>query len=207
MQSVERKILSRIYGKGRGWAFSQVDFLDLGVRRTVDSALHRLTKRGTIRRIIRGVYDYPRYSELLQRPVGPDMQQVARALARKHNWDIVPDEATSLHLLGLDTQVPAQYRFLSSGRSAEYDVQGIKLEFIHRKQQRTSIDDPFAATLIQAIHALGQGKVTDEQREHLGSLRSQREYRRIVRETRNVTSWVHDEIKRISENAREEAAQ
>ena len=29
-QAIEQKILSRIYDKGRGWAFSQADFADLG---------------------------------------------------------------------------------------------------------------------------------------------------------------------------------
>lgn len=27
-QAIEQKILSRIYGNGRGWAFSQADFAD-----------------------------------------------------------------------------------------------------------------------------------------------------------------------------------
>lgn len=205
VQSITNKILSRIYGKGRGWSFSQIDFIDIGTRDAVDQALSRLARRGSIRRLLPGLYDYPRYSELLQRAVAPDMQEVAQALARKRNWDIVPDEATSLQLLGIDTQVPARYRFLSSGPSTEYHILGTRLEFMHRKQQRTSIDDSFAATLVQALHALGEGAVTENERNHLASLRSCREYDRIVKNTRSVTSWVHEEIKRIAETAREVA--
>jgi hypothetical protein len=56
-QAIEQKILSRIYGNGREWAFSQVDFADLGARSTIDSALHRREREGIIRRVIRGIYD------------------------------------------------------------------------------------------------------------------------------------------------------
>ena len=30
MQSIENKTSARIYGNQRGWAFSKIDFLDLG---------------------------------------------------------------------------------------------------------------------------------------------------------------------------------
>lgn len=64
-KSIEQKVVSRIYGNGRGWAFSQVDFADLGSRSAIDLALHRRGKEGLIRRVIRGIYDYPRYSKIL----------------------------------------------------------------------------------------------------------------------------------------------
>ncbi len=77
--STEKQALARIYGNGRGWAFSQKDFADLGSRKAIDMALMRLTDRGTIRRVIRGIYDYPRHSDLLKKQMGPDLHQVARA--------------------------------------------------------------------------------------------------------------------------------
>ncbi|MFW5955719.1 MAG: DUF6088 family protein [Rhodothermales bacterium] len=202
VQNVTKKILSRVHGRGRGCAFLQINFTDIGGRDAVDQALSRLARRRSLRRLVRGLYDYPRYSDLLAKTVTPAIQEVARPLARKHMWDLVPDKAPSLHLLGLDTQVPAQYRFLSSGPNAEYKVGGIKLAFVHGRQQRTSIDDGFVATLVQAIHALGQRDVQEQQRTHLASFRSLREYERILRQTRNVASWVHEEIKRVSRKGR-----
>jgi hypothetical protein len=64
-QAIENKIISRVYGNGRGWAFSQADFADLGTRSAIDSALHRRAREGLIRRVIRGIYDYPRHSKAL----------------------------------------------------------------------------------------------------------------------------------------------
>ena len=60
MQSIDSKILSRIYGRGKGCVVTPSDFLDLGSRQAVDLTLHRLVKKGTLRRLTRGLYDYPR---------------------------------------------------------------------------------------------------------------------------------------------------
>lgn len=108
-QATEKTILRRVYGKGRGWAFSQNDLADFGSRSALDVALHRLCTQGTIRRVLRGIYDYPRHSALLGEPLSPDIDQVAHALARKFGWRILPNGPSALNLMGLSTQVPAQY--------------------------------------------------------------------------------------------------
>jgi len=77
MQSVENKVLARIYGRGRGWAFTKIDFLadlgDVDVRKSFSS----LQKKGIIRRVCTGVYDYPKYSDLLKTNLSPDIEQMA----------------------------------------------------------------------------------------------------------------------------------
>ena len=98
----------------------------------------------------------------------------------------------------------AQYHYLSSGPNAAYDILGTKLVFAHRKQQRTSLDYAFAATLVQALHALGKDEISDDQRERLASLRSPRDYDRVLRWTKSTTAWVHEEIRRIAEKAQEQ---
>src|SRR5215471_21823261 len=89
--SIDKKTLSRIYGNGRGWAFSQADFADLGARSTIDSALHRREREGIIRRVIRGIYDYPRTSKALGGSTSQNIDQGAHALPRKFAWRIQPD--------------------------------------------------------------------------------------------------------------------
>jgi len=130
-QAIEQRILSRIYGNGRGWAFSQADFADLGARSTIDSALHRREGEGVIRRIIRCIYDYPRQSKALGGATSPNIDQVAHALARKFAWRIQPDGATAQNLLGLSTQVPAHAVYLSDGPDRSYTIGRTKLAFEH----------------------------------------------------------------------------
>jgi integrase len=71
---------------------------------------------------IRGIYDYPRFSKLLDQSLSPDIDQVARALARKFRWCIQPTGATALNFLGLSTQVPARAVYLSDGPDRVYQI-------------------------------------------------------------------------------------
>ena len=115
MESIEGKAVKRIYANHRGWAFSKNDFLDIGGDDSIRKALTNLETKGTIRRVLRGLYDYPRMSKLIEGPMDPDLRQVGQALARKSGWRIQPSENTSLNILGLSTQVPAQAVYLSDG--------------------------------------------------------------------------------------------
>jgi len=56
VQTVDAKLRSRIYGRGRGATFTPIDFLDLGGRDAVDKVLSRLASKGPIRRLARGHY-------------------------------------------------------------------------------------------------------------------------------------------------------
>src|SRR5260370_32475786 len=82
MTRVSPQILKRIRAKGRGAVFTAKDFLDLGSRATIDQCLSRLTRSGTIRRLGRGLYDFPRVSPRLG-PLSPPPDVVAKVLARK----------------------------------------------------------------------------------------------------------------------------
>jgi hypothetical protein len=121
-QTIENKIAYRIRGTGGGWAFSPRDFLDIGGGSTVDSALHRLKQRGKIRGVIRDIYDYPRFSKLLDQQLSPDIDQGARAIARKFRWRIQPTGAVATNLLGLSAQVPARAIYLSDGPDRSYKI-------------------------------------------------------------------------------------
>jgi hypothetical protein len=55
MQSIDSNILISIYGRRKGCVVTPGDFLDLGSRQAVDLALHRLAKKGTLRRLTRGL--------------------------------------------------------------------------------------------------------------------------------------------------------
>jgi len=202
-QTIEQKIISRIYGHGRGWAFSQADFPDLGTRTTIDSCLHRLAKQTTVRRVIRGVYDYPRFSELLQQTVAPDIDQVALALARKFAWRIQPDGATAQNLLGLSTQVPARVVYLSDGPNRSYAVGKTKLAFEHAALKEAVFKLPESRLIVQALKAYGEGRTTPKLIAQIRQKFDSALRRKILRDTKTATGWVYAAIQEI---AKEETA-
>lgn len=195
---VEHKVLSRIYGKGRGWAFSQADFADLGSRSAVDSSLFRLEKEGVIRRVIRGVYDYPRHSELLKKSVVPDIDQVADALARKFGWRIQPDGATAQNLLGLSTQVPARIVYLSDGPDRSYTVGKQTLAFEHTALKESVFKLAQSRLVVQALKSLGEERISPNV---VSKIREQLDpalRRKILLDTKTSTGWVYAAIQEIS---------
>ena len=129
MQSIANKILSRVHGRGRGWAFSTNDFISEFTREQIDNALSNLTKDGKIRRVYRGIYDYSKYSTILDQYLSPNFDQVAQAMARKFNWRIQPSGDAALNLLGLSTQVPGRIIYLSDGPNRKYTIGNYTLEF------------------------------------------------------------------------------
>src|ERR1035441_9745696 len=119
MQTMKDQILARINRRGHGKAFTAKDFLDIASRGTIDMALSSLTRSGTIRRVRRGLYDMPKLNPALGGKLSPDIDEAARALARRQRWKIVPDGAWAANLLGLSTQVPSKIIYLTDGPTNE----------------------------------------------------------------------------------------
>src|SRR3982750_830034 len=105
-QSINSMILDAIHSRGHGSVFVPADFLDLGSREAVDVALHRLARKGTIRRLARGVYDFPKQHPVLGL-LSPSAEAVARALAGRDRTRLQPAGAFAANVLGLSEQVPA----------------------------------------------------------------------------------------------------
>lgn len=196
-QPIEYKLVSRIYGKGRGWAFSQKDFSGLGPRSSIDVALHRLLAKGTIRRVLRGIYDYPRYSSKLGRQLSPDLDQVARALARKSSWRIQPTGPAALNLLGLSTQILGRMAYLSDGPRRTYKIKGQELIFEHTLLKEAGFRHRESSLLVQALKTLGPQRVTDDTIRRLRKAIPTELRTKVLRDTRGATGWIHDAILRV----------
>ncbi len=198
MQTLFDKILSRIYGHGRGWVFSSKDFADLGSLDTIQRNLARLNRKGTIRRVLRGVYHYPQYNEFVAEEVPPDPRDIASAISRIHGETITASGLSALNTLGLSTQVPATWEYLSDGPSREYSWEGGQLTFIHRSAKETTIFSPSTALLVQALKALGQENLTPEVISLLENKLNAKAKQSALREARYTSAWIYDAIKRIA---------
>lgn len=197
MQSIENKILSRIYGNGRGWTFFQKDFSDLGSRTAIDNALTRLLGKGTIRRVLRGLYDYPRYSELLSGQLSPDLNQVARALARKFGWRIQPSGAAAMNMIGLSTQVPAKVVYLSDGPNKSYQVEQTTLIFENTALKDSGYKWPESSLIVQSLKSLGANHISDDVVDRIRKWLKPELRSKILKDTRSTSSWIYEAIKRI----------
>ena len=200
MQSVSDKILTRTRRKWRGHAFSSKDFLDIGSRASVDHALSALTKTGQIRRVARGIYDYPKVNPDLGGELSPDCDSVAQAIARKNGVRIEPSGAWAANLLGLSTQVPAKIVYLTNGTSRTYQVGNQKIAF-QRVGPKELLPKPGPSILVvQALRHLGQNRVDDSVIRQLRNWLSPADRKALFHDARYSADWIFEVVKRITAN-------
>jgi hypothetical protein len=159
-QAVDTSIRNRIYGHGRGWVFTPKHFKDLGSEAAIDSALRRLRADGTIRRLARGLYDYPVTDPVLG-AVAPSADAIARALVVRDAIRLQPSGAYAANQLGLSEQVPSRVVFLTDGpaRKVKFGKREIILQ--HTTPRNMATAGRKSGTIIQALRHLGQPQVDD----------------------------------------------
>jgi hypothetical protein len=197
MQSVNKKIVARIYSRGRGWAFSKIDFIPPFSNVEVRKALSDLAKKGTIRRVSHGIYHYPRYSEILQQYLSPDIDQVAYAYARKFNWRIQTSGNTALNYLGLSTQVSAHYLYVSDGPSRTYKIGNQSLEFKHMAIKETGLELRESRLLVQALRSLGKDHISPDIMKKISDQIGDVPSGKILKDVQKVSVWVYKAIEEI----------
>lgn len=148
---------------------------------------------------MRGIYDDPRYSEILKRQVAPDMSQVASALARKFRWTLQPEGNTALNALGLSTQIPAKYCYFSSGPNRHYIIDGQTLEFRKKSSRETAMRHPESMLVVHALKALGENYVTPELIAKLKARYNTAQWKKIKSDTTTATGWVYEIIRNIAD--------
>ena len=192
-----QEIRARILAAEDGAVFVAPDFADIADTATIRQGLKRLYQSGIIRRIIRGIYEKPKYSKLLDEYVAADPDAVAKALARCYHWTIAPCGNTALNLLGLSTQVTAVWSYISDGPYKTYEWNSTKLEFKHRTNKEITGLSYMTSLVIQALKTLGRTNVTPEIIQTLSEKLSEAEKRACLKEATESTDWVYDTIRKM----------
>ncbi|RBQ28756.1 DUF6088 family protein [Aliarcobacter vitoriensis] len=187
-----------ISGHGKGWAFSSVDLIKRFDRQQIDNILSDLTKDKKIRRVARGIYDYPKYSEFLKKELNPDIDEVARAYARKFNWKIEVSGDTALNILDLSTQIQAKYIYLSNGTNRSYKLfNNMEIEFKKAPLKDIGFKYKESSLIVQALKTLGKEHITNEIIEKIRNQIDFKMYDKILNDTKTSTVWIYEAIKQI----------
>lgn len=195
ISSISKRIADAPYGA----AFTIADFTDIADYETAKKSIARLEKKGTLRRVLRGVYDKPQFSALLQEYAAPDPNQIAEAIAKSHNWTISATGSTALNMLGLSTQVPAKWEYISSGPYKHYQFGNTIINFEHRSDNQLSGMSHETRLLIQAIKAIGRNGMTDSNMKTLVKAFPQASYQTALEESHMTMRWIQNAIKELGE--------
>ncbi len=191
-------IRDRINQSETGTVYVAVDFVDISDKTSVNAYLARLVDEGMVRRVLRGVYDKPEYNVFLGEYIAPSPDKVANALARNFGWTIIPCGDAAMNLLGLSTQVPAVWIYVSDGPYKEYTYDNTIIQFRRTTNKEVSKLSYKTALIVQALKALGKDMIDDTVINRLSKLFTAEEKKIMLEEAKAVTSWIYEYIKLIS---------
>ncbi len=190
-------IKDRILSSEYGTVFVATDFVEIANKTSINTYLSRLVNEKLIRRILRGVYYKAEYNEFLEEYVAPLPDDVAHALSRNYGWTIVPCGDTALNILGLSTQIPAAWVYVSDGKYDEYTYDNTTIKFKRTTNKEISKLSYKTALVVQALKALGKDGVKEATITKLKNTLTNEEKDTLLAEAKAVTSWIYEYIKVI----------
>ena len=196
MQSIAAKLKKRIHDKGRGFVFTKSHFLDLGSRVAVAKSLERLADVGDIRRLARGLYDYPEKHPTLG-DLPANYERIAQALAGRDNLKIQPSGAYAANRLGLTDQVPAKIVFLTDGANRLVRVKNQHI-VLKRTTPKNMVTAGYVSGLvIQALRYLGRNHVDDKVIARLKARLKGDDKKQLMRHFRYAPAWIASIFKQL----------
>ena len=196
-KNIDSKVVSRIYGHGRGWVFTPNHFKDLGSRDAVASALKRHKQSGLIRQLARGVYDYPKIDPELGL-LEPSTDDIAQALAGRDATRLQPSGAYAANLLGLSTQVPTKIVYLTDGRPRTVQIGKRQITLKQTTPRNMATAGKISGLVIQALRHLGSRDVDAATIEAVKKRLSASDRKRLLADIRHAPAWIADIIRKVA---------
>ena len=167
--TVEQDILARLSKKGRGRIFFAQEFYDLWPDSTVRFSLSYLAKEGSIVRLARGVFCFPRLSEFGMKMLLPDIEDIAKAVAKQTHVRIVPYGDQAAYLVGLTSVQLSSSTYLTDGAPRKIHLSnGRMIEFRHTSEMRIfAFKSRKMQLLSNAVRALGRKNIGLDEKEAL----------------------------------------
>ena len=127
----------------------------------VGSILSELTSKGMLVKIAHGIYAKPRKSRF--GIVLPSVNKVVQAIAVRDNAEVLPSGITALNALGLSTQVPMNYTYLTTGSERTVNLSNRKVVLKRGVPKNFCYGTRLISLLVQALKALKKENVGESE--------------------------------------------
>ena len=134
----------------------------------VGSTLAELTESGVLFKMAQGIYVKPRKSRFGL--VLPSIEKIVQAIAMRDNAEVLPSGTTALNALGLSTQVPMNYSYLTSGSERTIKLANRQVVLKRGVPKNFCYKTRLIALLTQALRALKQENIGDSERQIIREL-------------------------------------
>lgn len=156
------EITKRIENMHEGQILFISDFSDLnGNEKVVSRALSAEEKKGNIVRLAKGMYLRPKSTRF--GIVYPSVDEMVKAIAHRDKSKVQPCGMTALNMLGLSTQVPTKYTYLTSGSSRKLKLGDRIIELKRSVPKNFVFKTTLGALLMQALKSLGEKNISKQE--------------------------------------------
>ena len=134
----------------------------------VGETLAELTNEGVLVKLAQGIYAKPRMSRF--GVVLPSVEKIVQAIAVRDNAKVLPSGMTALNALGLSTQVPMNYTYLTTGSQRTVKLTNRQVVLKRGVPKNFWYETRLIALLVQALKTLKQENVGQEELQIIRSL-------------------------------------
>jgi predicted transcriptional regulator of viral defense system len=194
MQNIEEKIFVKIKKAKRGTLFFCENFTAFGTAKAVNKALERLVNSGQLDRVAMGIYARLPEDEMLGK-LYPDIDEIAKAIARRDRAKIVPTGSYALNRLGLSNQEPMNVVYLTDGAPRKIKVRKYTIVFKKTTPKNVSAIGEISRLVIQALRTIGKEYVTDEEIKQIRELLKHEKTTRLEQDIRLAPAWIREIMK------------
>ena len=174
----------------------------------VGGTLAELTNEGVLIKLAQGIYAKPRKSRFGL--VLPSMEKIVHAIATRDNADVLPSGMTALNVLGLSTQVPMNYTYLTTGSERTVKLKNQQVLLKRGVAKNFCYSTQLIALMVQALKALKQEKVGQEELQTIRNLISKEPDKiSLAKDVDMMPAWMKRIVKpmlKTNENGRQNMA-
>jgi len=134
----------------------------------VGETLSELTNEGVLVKLAQGIYAKPKMSRF--GVVLPSVEKIIQAIAIRDNAEVLPSGMTSLNVLGLSTQVPMNYTYLTTGSERTIKLTNRQVVLKRGVPKNFCYETCLIALLVQALRTLKQDNVGSEELQTIRTL-------------------------------------
>ena len=160
----------------------------------VGETLAELTQEGLLVKLAQGIYAKPRWSRF--GVVLPSVDKIVQAIAARDNAEVLPSGMTALNVLGLSTQVPMKYSYLTIGSERTIKLKNQEIRLKRGVPKNFCYKTKLIALLVQALKALKQQNVGQEEIQVIRSLISKEPDRiALAKDVDMMPNWMKRIVK------------
>lgn len=194
--SLELQILDKIKKARRGSLFFVENFLTVGNTKAVSKALQRLVEKGELMRVATGMYVRPENDPVIG-IITPNIDTIAKAIAKRDRARIVPTGLFALNKLGLSTQVPMNVIYLTDGAARKIKIGNRIITFKKSTPKNVAAVGEISRLVIQALRTIGKNNITEDEIKKIQQLLMKEKITKLEHDIRLAPAWIREIIKPI----------